>query len=240
MTRRIGLIGHGGIGRAVAQAVDAGRAGDWQIAAILVRRPVAGEPRVLTDRSAFLDVAADLYIETAGPEALRDIGTAALARADLWTVNGTALADDVLRAGLERTGREHGHRVRLVSGAIGGLDAVQAMASDPAAEVEVRITAPEDGPTFRGSVREASARLPHGVNLTVATALAGLGVDRTMVLVTPDAEESRRAISLDVRSAYGTFSATLVPHTDVSRGLHVVAASIIGALRQSDSVIWAG
>jgi aspartate dehydrogenase len=240
MTRRIGLIGHGGIGRAVAQAVDAGRAGDWTIAAILVRRPIAGDARVLTDRRTFLDVPVDLYVETAGPDALRDIGTDALARADLWSVNGTALADDGFRTRLERTGRENGHRMRLVSGAIGGLDAVQAMTIDPDASVEVRVTAPEDGPVFTGSAREAAARLPHGVNLTVATALAGLGVDRTMVRVMPDAEESRRAIGLEVRSAYGTFTGTLAPHTDVSRGLHVVAASIIGALRQLDSVIWAG
>ena len=239
--RRIGLIGHGRIGRAVANALVAGQAGAWELAAVLTRSPA----KVFSalhhcNPVAFFSVAADLYIECAGPEAMALHGEEALQRADVWSVSGVALADDALRTRLEAIGARCGHRLRLVAGAAGGLDALQAMAVDANLTVDVAIVTPERCEPLCTTVREAAVRLPHSVNLAVAIALAGPGMDRTTIRVTPDPENSHHAISLAARSAYGSFHANLEPITDASKDLHIVAASLIAALRQASSVIWVG
>lgn len=239
--RRIGLIGHGRIGGILARALAAGHAGTWELAAILSRsRPPGHAPGHHTDPQAFFAVPVDLYLECAGPEALAALGEAALARADIWSVSGSALADDALRARLQATGARHGHRLRLVAGAAGGFDALQALAQGAGLEVAVDLVAPERCASFEDSVRGAAARLPHGVNLAVAAALAGNGLDRTRVTLNPDPDRSRHAITLRARSALGRFESRLMPVTDSTRDLHVVAAALLAALRQADAVVWVG
>ncbi len=237
--RRIGLIGHGQIGRAVADAVCAGRAGAWELAAILTRNGAAAALHHGTPES-FFEVPVDLYLECAGPQALAQLGEGALQRADVWSVSGVALADAAVRARLEAAGTRYGHRLRLVAGAVGGLDAVQALAVDPAACVDITVVAPGAGDSFAASARDAAALRPHGVNVAVAVAFAGAGLDRTLVHFNNDPDLSCHAISVHARSAYGSFESRLLPATDAQRGLHVVAASLLAALRQAEHVIWSG
>ncbi|MBU3739381.1 MAG: DUF108 domain-containing protein [Rhodoferax sp.] len=239
--RRIGLLGHGRIGGAVARAVASGRAGAWEVAAILSRggSGIAGAPHH-ADPERFFAVPVDLYLECAGPQALARYGAIALERADVWSVSGVALIDDALRARLQIAGERFGHRLRLVAGAAGGLDAVQALALDPELELQVGIVAPERCPSFAASVREAARRLPNGVNLAVAAALAGPGPDRTRVEIIADPDPMNHAIHVQARSALGRFDSQLRPLTDTTRDRHVVAASLLAALRQADQVIWVG
>lgn len=239
--RRIGLIGHGRIGRTVAQAIGTGVAGAWEVVAILTRGASSANAPVHHARpDTFFAVPVDLYLECAGPQALAQLGATALQHADVWSVSGVALADDAVRAQVVAAGERHGHRLRLVAGAAGGLDAVQALALDPAVELEVSLVAPESCDSFSASTREAAMRLPHGVNLAVALALAGPGLDRTRVVLTADPDRTHHAIRVHARSRYGSFESHLLPVTDMSRGLHVVAASLLAALRQADSVVWVG
>src|SRR5262245_29388876 len=68
---RVGLIGFGAIGREVAEAIHAGRAGRSRLVSVLVRSPEKIEPdcatrlgcRFTTDAADFLDSAMDLVIE---------------------------------------------------------------------------------------------------------------------------------------------------------------------------------
>ena len=239
--RRIGLIGHGQIGQALGRAVAAGKAGAWDIVAVLSRHaPQIACASHHVDPDAFFRVPVDLVIECAGPLALALYAEQALRAADVWTVSGVALVDDALRARLELVGAACGHRLRLVAGAAGGLDAVQAIASHPGATVQVAITTPAPGRPLSGSVREASGKLPNGVNLAVAVALAGTGLDQTNVRITPDPKRLKHEVSVDARSAVGTFRGSLAPVTDASRDLHIVASSLVAALRQTCGVIWVG
>ena len=126
------------------------------------------------------------------------------------------------------------------AGAAGGFDAVQALAQAPGLALEVDIVAPERCASFHVPVREAAARLPHGVNLAVAAALAGPGLDETMVRLTADPDPTHHAIRLRASSALGGFESRLLPVTDPSCDLHVVAAAMLAALRQASQVIWVG
>ncbi|MEY4265540.1 MAG: hypothetical protein RIS90_75 [Pseudomonadota bacterium] len=239
--RRIGLIGHGRIGGIVGRALAADQCGNWDVAALLTRSASpTGDIRHHTDAERFFAVPVDLYLECAGPDALTRLGEAALQRADVWSVSGVALANDELRARLQATGALHGHRLRLVAAAAGGFDAVQTLAQAPGLELEIDIVAPERCASFHSPVREAARRLPHGVNLAVAAALAGNRLDETPVRLTADPDRTHHAISLRARSALGHFESRLMPLTDPARDLHVVAAGILAALRQADQVIWVG
>ena len=239
--RNIGLIGYGAIGRPVADAIHAGLAGSCRLAGVLTRTPVALPGALFhTDPERFFALPADLYLETAGPAALAGLGGAALALADVWSVSGAALANDALRERLREIGQRTGHRLRLVSGAIGGLDAVTAMSIDPDAQTVVHITAPEIAEAFSGTAREAAARFPDGANVAAAAALSGTGLDRTSVHLAPGAGPRSRQLRVSITSAFGSFNSSLKPSPDPGRRLHVAAASLIAALRQAEATIWIG
>src|SRR5262249_58754391 len=68
--RRVGLIGCGAIGRPVARALLAGKAGTHSLAAVLARTPRELDGFPVTDSAEkFLAVAPQLIIEAGGPEA---------------------------------------------------------------------------------------------------------------------------------------------------------------------------
>ena len=87
----------------------------------------------------------DLIVEAAGPAALAEHGARALAVADVWTVSGAALADPRLYEELEAAGRRSGHRLRLLSGAIAGLDGIAMAFADPDATLKLEVDLPAGG-----------------------------------------------------------------------------------------------
>lgn len=239
--RRVGLIGHGRIGRIVAAAIAAGEAGGNEIVAILTRgRDGPASALFHVAARPFLAVPVDLYLECAGPQALATHGEALLARADVWTVSGAALADAGLRARLEATGRAAGHRLRVLAGAIGGLDALAALATQDIDAATLSIRAPEIEAATVSSLAEAARRMPDGVNVAAAAAAAGGLWDDLRVRLSPADAPGGRSLSLDARGPLGSFEATLRPHTDPGRGLHIVAASLVAALRREDETIQVG
>ena len=192
--------------------------------------------------SEFFEEKYDLIVEAAGPQALAMHGARALAIADVWTVSGAALADDRLFQDLESVGRKSGHRLRLVPGAIAGLDGVAAAAVDPAVELHLELDLPPgDSPRrvlFKGTAREAAQRFPDGVNVAVAAALAGPGLDRTYVEVTNPGPAARHRLSVSAQSSFGSLGAWTEPR--LAGDAHPVAACLIAGLRRELQTVWAG
>jgi aspartate dehydrogenase len=211
---------------------DGGLAG-WEIAGVLTRS--------LSPDSFFLN-AYDLIIEAAGPAALAMHGARALAIADVWTVSGTALADERLFRDLESMARNSGHRLRLVSGAIAGLDGIAAAAIDPSMRLSLSIDLPptdaRHGASFKGTVREAAQRFPDGVNVAVAAALAGPGLDQVEIEVSNPGRVERHRLALTAESRFGSLAAWVEPR--LAPGSHPVAACLVAALRRELQAIWAG
>ena len=240
---RFGLIGHGRIGRCVLQAWRDGALPGWTPSAVLVRSlPHAPDPLLTADPQAFMATMPDVFIDAAGPEALAAHGEAALGVAPLWTVSAAALADKALTARLERAVRASGHRLRVLSGAIAGLDGVAMAATDPQCrlhlDVELR---PDEQPAevlFDGDAREAARRFPHSVNVAAAAAWAGPGLDATTIRVSRPGPVAFNRLALKASSRYGSVAAETRPR--VAEGVHPVAASIVAALRQHLQPIWVG
>jgi aspartate dehydrogenase len=214
------------------QASREGGLAGWEIARVLTRSRPSGD---------FFHEKYEVIVEAAGPQALAMHGARALAIADVWSVSGAALADERLFKDLESVGRNSGHRLRLISGAIAGLDGVALAAVDPNVQLDLQVDLPPSdaaaATVFTGSVREAAKRFPDSVNVAVAAALAGPGLDRSQIKVSNPGTPQHR-LSLSAQSLFGSLSAWTEPR--LAPGVHPVAACLIAALRRELRTIWAG
>jgi len=241
--RRFALVGHGRIGAPVLAAWQSGSLPGWEVTGVLVRKLDAARGALFTTNvDALLAARPDVVVELAGPAALAAIGETVLRSADLWTTSGVALADAALFQRLERAGRKNGHRLRVLPGAFAGLDGVAAAAAAPGMELDLAIElmpgpgAAED--RFTGSVREAAVRFPNSVNVAVAAALAGPGLDATRITVRHPGPVARNRLAVRAESAAGTLQVEVQPQ--LSKGVHPVACNVIAALRREMQVVWVG
>ncbi|WP_037082700.1 aspartate dehydrogenase domain-containing protein [Neorhizobium vignae] len=237
--KRVGVIGRGRIAGPVIEAIR--NNGDWQLAGVLARNP-SREFELQAD--AFFDRDYDLIIEAAGPEALHEHAIRALAMADLWTVSGSVLADDGFRQAVERAGAQSGHRLRLLSGSMAGLDGVAAQAAGGASRLEIINQRPglgkQAGTVFSGSLRDAAGLYPDEVNAAVAVALAGPGINATtMTLVDPGPGGEHR-LMLKGDGGFATLDVDILIRPLSLGHLHPVAASIIAALKDATRPIRIG
>lgn len=234
----VGIIGAGRLARGVIASVAAGEAGPFRICGILKRDPgnPAGPGLPVTTRvDDFLALKPKIVIELGGPGALREHAASILAQADLWTVGGAALADAGFERAILRASRQSGHRLRLLSGAIAGLDALAAAATVPGARVTVDASCvglDDAVPEFEGSAREVLERF-HGVNVLAAIAIAGVGLDATRIRYHPHRPDTNRKFTIHVECDRGRFQIIACPVSTDRDGTAIVVSSVIAALRQS-------
>ena len=194
------------------------------------------------DPTTFLASGPDTVVEVAGPPVLAAIGEQVLRYADLWTISGAALADEALMRRLETAARDTGHRLRILPGAFAGLDGVSAAQVAPGAALQLEIELlPGPGPAglrFSGTVREAARQFPNAVNVAVAAALAGPGLDATQIEVRHPGPVSRNRLALQAHSAAGSVRVEVQP--ELGQGVHPVACSVIAALRSEMQAVWVG
>lgn len=241
--RRLGLIGCGRIALPIIDHWRDGGLPGWTITGVLARgKHDLGVLHSTDDADAFFGAGHDLIVEAAGPPALAAYGARALGVADVWTVSAAALADAALLDALQVAGRRAGHRLRVLPGAMAGLDGVAMASLDPQAVLQLDIDlTPGVGPralVFSGSVREAAVRFADSVNVAVAAALAGPGLDSARINVNHPGPVSQHRLALSATSRYATVHASV----DHVRGsdVHPVAAGLICALRQELKTVWVG
>lgn len=243
---RLGVIGCGRIAQGVIRAVLANETGRWKITSVLVRdgdRQRPFEVQFTNDVSHFLATKPDLVVEMAGPMALRTHAIPVLKAVDMWSISGMALADQTFVDMITQTGRESGHRLRLLPGAVAGLDGLSMIAVDPNASIAIAVstTAGSQGaaPQFTGRARDVLQQFG-GVNVVAAAALASAGLDTTIVDYFPPVAGARRRFEISAESRYGSFTAITSPITTEEEGTLSVSASVIAALRKAQATIWAG
>jgi aspartate dehydrogenase len=250
------LIGFGAIGRPLAEAVAAGRAGPVELAAILVRDPrrygtACGGVPLHADREAFLREPSELVVEVGGHEAVRQHGGAVLASGrDLMVVSVGALADEALLHRLRDMACSTRRQILIPSGAIAGLDAIGAAAVGGLDEVSIttrkppaawRGTAGEaqalaaTAPVllYEGSARAGVRLFPQNVNVAAAVALAGVGLDATTMRVYADPTVERNTHEVRARGVFGELHLVLqnVPSAENPKTGRIVAMSVLKALR---------
>ncbi|HEV8634217.1 MAG TPA: aspartate dehydrogenase [Chloroflexota bacterium] len=255
---RVGLIGFGTIGRAVADALWRGDVDGMALAAVFVRSrarlrpddPVAYGDLFHDDFADFAGAGLDWAVEAGGHEALRQWGPRALAAGiNLVALSVGALADTAFCDELVAAARAASRRVLVPSGGIGTLDVLSSAAVGRLDEVRLttrkppRALLPPDEAArvvasgraellYDGPAGEAARRFPENLNICAALALAGVGLDRTRVTVYADPEVERNTHHVTARGYFGDYEFTLrnVPSENPKTG-RIVALSVVKTLR---------
>lgn len=178
-----------------------------------------------TDPLSVLAAAPAIVVEAASPAVVHQFAASWLeGGADVLTMSVGALADPVLLAALAETARRSGRHVHVPSGAVGGLDVLRAARIGGLDSVELRTTKPpralrgapyfETHPVdldaltaatvvFDGPAIEAVVGFPANLNVVAALSLAGIGPERTRVVLVADPASERNVHEVIARGAFG-------------------------------------
>jgi aspartate dehydrogenase len=254
----VAIAGFGAIGRTVGKRLDEGIPG-LRLAAVSARNIapatdiVAGYRRPVPVVSADkLIEFADLVIECAPAEAFTLIAEPVVrAGGTLVVISvGALLAHPEISDIAKRTGA----RIVVPTGALIGLDAVQAAAEGKIESIRMVSRKPPTGLTgapflaskgidlsgitepvklFEGSAREAVKGFPANFNVAAALSLAGIGPDRTIIEIWSDPQVTRNMHTISVVSDSAEFTMTIanIPSENPKTG-KITALSIIAALRK--------
>lgn len=222
LNRQLGMIGFGAIGREVAAALA--KLGEGSSLAAVLVRPGRAAPNAVHDVEALIAARPQVVLECAGHAAVREF-VAPLLRAGIDVIVSSVgvLADDRFRNELLQA-EQGGGRALLPAGAIAGLDGLLAARlagldevtytsfkpphawRGTVAENVIDLEHPEaEREFFVGSAREAALAYPKNVNVGVAIALVGLGMDATRVRLVSSRNVTDPRGRIEASGAFGHF-----------------------------------
>jgi aspartate dehydrogenase len=235
MTITVALIGGGAIARVIARTLlEEHRhirvAGALHRDGARARECVDARIAVTASLDELLSWKPTLVIECAGHAALAEHGAGVLAHGiDLVVASVGALADRDIEQALRDAARAGAARIRIPSGAIGGLDAlaaarlggldsvhyvgrkpVQAWRGTRAEHVLDLDTVTQATAVFEGSARDAALSYPQNANVTAAAALAGVGFDATRVTLFADPAARGNEHQIEAQGRFGSFRFSVV------------------------------
>jgi aspartate dehydrogenase len=219
---RLGLIGFGAMGREVLTGLE--KLGETETLKAVLVRPGREAPHPVHDVNALIAARPQVVMECAGHSAVKEFAAPLLqAGIDVIISSVGALADDQVRNEL-LTAERGGGRALLPAGAIAGLDGLLAARlagldevtytsfkpphawQGTAAEQVLDLNHSEaECEFFAGSAREAALAYPKNVNVGVAIALVGLGMDATRVRLVSSRNVTDPLGRIEARGAFGHF-----------------------------------
>ena len=267
MALRVAIAGFGAIGRVVAEALDRGI--DGMTLAAVSARDVARAERAMAGFAhsapvlplARLSEEADIVVECAPAALLREIAEPTLAAGRILVVLSCgALLDNF---DLVEVARRHGGRIFVPTGALLGLDAVQAAAQGIISRVHMITRKPPEGLdgapylvergisvigigaaqcVFAGNARGAARGFPANVNVAAALALAGIGPDRTTIEIWADPAVSRNTHRIEVEADAVRLAMQIenVPSLENPKTGRLTPLSVIALLRKMASPLAIG
>lgn len=255
---RVAIAGLGAIGKAIAGALGAGIPG-MHLSAVAQRDAAAAaawlqtmrRPVTLTALPQLASVA-DIVIECAPAALLPQVAEPVLrAGKKLIVLSAGALLE---QPHLLDLAREYGGQILVPSGALGGLDAVAAMAEGsiysarlvtrkPAASlrgarylIEHGIQVDSiDAPlcVFHGTAREAVRGFPANLNVAAALALAGIGAELTMVELWADPGATCNSHTIHIESDAGRMTMSIEGIASANpKTSRMAAQSVMALLRK--------
>ena len=261
---RLGIVGCGAIGRTLVEGLDDFASVTTVVLfdrrAELAKALTKGHPKASVAKSLDeLVAASDLVVESASQEAAREVVPRALsAGKSVLVMSLGALSDDALWAQATKAAKESKGRLLLPSGALGGLEAVASASHDGLDEVRLTTRKPPaalegveylrarkvsleglKGPlvVFDGSAREAVRHFPANINVAAALSLAGIGFDRTRVVIVADPQATTNRHEVYARGAFGELRCEVsnVPSRSNPKTSHLAALSALAAVKNAAS-----
>lgn len=256
----IGLIGVGAIGRFLIQEVNDHKAIEGcAITALLDERAASNAPSkdktlpIYTEVVPFVDSGIDLCCEASTVEAARIYVPELLSRGCSVVLSSVGcLADPEFYQVVQRRCRQGNALLYVPSGAIAGLDAIQA-ASYRGNLHHVSITSrkpshalgADNGQTevlFQGSAIDAIQAFPRNVNSAVALSLAGMGPYLTQVTVLADASLQHNEHTIVAEGNFGAMEIRVqnLPMEDNPKTSFLAALSMLGMIRKLNNPVRIG
>lgn len=259
----IALIGCGAIGRVIVKAFAPNGIKGIRVVAVAETFPTqetvgllrsAGVPLV-ADPEELLRFSPDLIVEAADQEAVRKYAPLFINKGkDMMILSVGALADTRFFSEVRDLALAKGARIIVPSGAIGGLDAIKSAAVGRLTEVTIRNIKPPAGlegapyvlrkgidlksikertEIYDGFADEAAKEFPKNVNVAVALSLAGIGPEKTRVIVIVDPHEVCNVHEIKAKGDFGeaVFTVSGLPSPDNPRTSYLAALSAIATLQ---------
>src|SRR5699024_9206367 len=209
-----------------------------KLAANIIRETRSKHCKALTEIHEIYPLKPDYILEMASPSALKEFAIKAFEhRISIVTLSIGALADKEFYKRVNQAGKEHGAKLHIASGAIGGLDVLQTVSlmepskgsfhtqKGPNSLKNTKVFTADllqhEKTVFSGNALEAIQLFPTKVNVAVAASIASIGPDSMEVKIdsTPNYIGDRHTIkiqneevsaSIDVYSKTASIAAWIV------------------------------
>jgi aspartate dehydrogenase len=233
--KTIGLMGCGTIGTHLAMAIDSGRVANASVTGLFdivdgnardLETRLKSTPQVYDNFDRFVDSTADIIIEAASQQAVKNFAKRIIESGkDLMVMSVGALADTLFLAELlQLTPIRNGQsKIYVPSGAIAGIDAIRSVrhiADSISITTKKSPKALAGAPFFttrnvsldnitkvteiyEGSAVEAVKLFPANVNVAAVLSLAGIGVEKTMVRILADPEATTNQHEIVATGSFG-------------------------------------
>lgn len=213
--KTLAIVGCGKLATLIVDAYNAGLLSEYQLIAAYSRTPEKAQRIVdkinadspgetataCTSVSEILAMKPDYIVETASPDALKELAIDALTNgSSIVTLSIGAFADKAFYTKVTEVAKEHHTKVHIASGAIGGLDVLRTASLMSKCEASFHT---EKGPNslkntpvyseslqhekkkvFEGNAIEAIDLFPTRVNVSVAASIASVGPENMKVSMT--------------------------------------------------------
>lgn len=247
---KIGLIGFGSIGYFIAKNMGG------EIAWVVDSDGKAAERMATVGLDCPFYAAvpakcggADFVLEAASQKAV-PLLLKCLPYCDVMAMSVGAFADEKLLAEMKAVAKKYGRRIYIPSGAVGGMDAISAVAGQ-ITSLTLETTKPPASlgrndaaraVVFEGSAREACRLYPKNVNVSATLSLAGIGFDRTVVRIVSDPQASANTHKIIVESPAGNmkFEFENVPSQDNPKTSALAALSALRRLSKTGETLQIG
>ena len=251
----IGLIGCGSIGRFLLVKLNEEKLfPGYQVSAIFDEREKSAsklqdlstkyEVSTFQNLSGFLNSNIDLVVECANIKAVNDYATKIIQEKDLFLISVGALASPSLYEEILSASKVSGTKIYLPSGAIGGLDLVQAanitggldtvslVSRKPATALSNEILKKETT-LFEGSAKNAIQKYPQNANVAITLSLAGIGIEKTVVKIIADPNVDKNIHTIHAQGDFGEVNITIEnnPSSENSKTSYLTALSILSSLQ---------
>jgi len=257
----IGLIGSGNIASYLLENLESNGQEDIKITSVFGRNKKVGEQladqfgiQFYTDFQEFIQSPIDLVVEAATIDAAKQYMKMVLENdRDLMISSIGVFKDDEVLHEVKKASHKHSKYVYLPSGAIGGLDLLQAANALNGLD-HVTITTRkspkslgiadinEEQILFEGSARKAVEQFPKNVNVALLLSLAGIGADATMVKVVADPDIEKNTHTIEAKGDFGSMKLTIEnnPMLNNPKTSYLAALSILSTLKNLNHSIRIG
>jgi aspartate dehydrogenase len=242
--RGLGIVGTGALAHEIMRALHDGKAPGWRLVAVIGHGGDLDGAVTVSGPAEMVAAGAEAVVEAAGVGAVAEHVPGLLAAGlDVIVLSTGAFGNPDVRGPLEQAAARPGAgRLVLPSGAIAGVDGIRAAAvSDQLDEVVLTTTKPAAAiaganavadTLFDGPASEAVVRYPKNINVAATVALAGLGFERTRVVLRVDPTLKRARHNIVASGRFGR----LELHAESEPATGNPASSRLAALSAIDAI----